>query len=224
VLVVVTAVHIIAVADGVGGIKAGAIGVIGAIGAGVGVGGVHVRVRTGVGVGDVQGGRGQGGVGGRVGRVGRRSRCNKTLELLGGLVGTADSTTLSTFLEGEGNVIGDLSGDLFDLGLVDAKSSRENIRGETEESLSDLVYAWERIAEEGDEGDRLTTVVIFVMDGTHREEGCLVGKDLIVDELSTILRDHAGDEGSVGDKIELWGPWMGMRSVHTTRTKETGSD
>jgi hypothetical protein len=85
------------------------------------------------------------------------------------------------------------------------------------------LYAWERIPEEGDEGDRLTTVVELEVDGTLGEESGLVGKDLVVDELSAVLGDHARDERSVSDKIELWGPGMSVRGVKTARSKETGS-
>jgi len=195
------AVHITAVVDGVGGISA-----------------VIVVVAATV------GGGGQGRVRGGVGRVGRGPRCDILLELPGGLIGTADSTTCGAFRESEGDVIRDLIGNLLDLRLVDAKSSRKNISGQTEESLSDLVYAWERIPEEGDEGDRLTTVVVLKMDGTLREKGGLVREYLIENELSAVLGDHSGDERAVGDEIELWGPRMGMRGVHTARSKETGSD
>jgi hypothetical protein len=110
-----------------------------------------------------------------------------------------------------------------DLRHIDAKSSRDNISGEAEESLSDRIYAWERIPEEGDEGNGHTTVVVFKMDGTLREESGLVCKNLVKDVLSAVLGDHARDERAVGDKIELWGPRMGMRGVETTWSKETGS-
>lgn len=83
------------------------------------------------------------------------------------------------------------------------------------------LYTWERVPEEGDEGNRFTTVVELEMDGTLREESGLVGKDLVEDELSAILGDHARDERSVGDKIELWGPRMGVRGVETAGSKET---
>lgn len=85
------------------------------------------------------------------------------------------------------------------------------------------LYAWERITEEGNEGDGVAAVIVLEMDGTLGEESGLVCKDLVEDELSAILGDHAGDEGAVGDKIELWGPWMSMRGVHTAWSKETGS-
>lgn len=61
------------------------------------------------------------------------------------------------------------------------------------------------------------------MDGALREESCLVCENLVEDELSAILGDHARDERAVGDEIELWGPWMGMRGVHSAWTKETSS-
>lgn len=85
------------------------------------------------------------------------------------------------------------------------------------------LYAWERVPEEGDEGDGLTTVVELEMDGTLREESGLILEDFVEDELSTVLGDHPGDERAVSDKIELWGPRMGMRGVKTAWSKETGS-
>jgi len=195
------------VADGVGGVGAGG-GTVG-----VGVGGVSSGR-----------GRGQGGVRGRVGGVGGGPSCDEFLELSGGLIATGDIATCGAFLKSKSDVIGNLIGNLVDFGCVDSKSSRENISGKTEESISDCVYAWERIAEEGDEGNRHTTVVELEVDGTLGEESGLVGKDLVVDELSAVLGDHARDERSVSDKIELWGPRMCVRGVKTARSKETSSD
>jgi hypothetical protein len=165
-----------------------------------------------------------GGVRRGVGFVGRGPRLGVFLELPGGLIAARDITTRGAFLKSEGDVIRDLTGNHFNLRLVDAKSSRDDIGGETEQSLSNCVHAWERIPEEGDEEDRLTTVVVLEMDGTLREESGLVLEDFVEDVLSAILGDHSGDEGTVSNKIELWGPWMGMRGVETAWSKETGSD
>lgn len=61
------------------------------------------------------------------------------------------------------------------------------------------------------------------MNGTLREESGLVCKDLVEDELGAVLGDHASDEGAVGDEIEFWRPWMGMRGVQSAWAEETGS-
>lgn len=61
------------------------------------------------------------------------------------------------------------------------------------------------------------------MDGTLREEGSLVLKNFVEDELGAVLGDHARDERAISDEIELWGPWMSMRGVDTAWSKETGS-
>jgi len=181
-------------------------------------------------VGAVGGGRrvdgriGQGRVRGSIGGIGGGSRCDEFLKLFSGLIATGDSTASGAFLKGKGDVIGDLIGNHLDLGFVDAKSGRENISRETKESLGDCIDAWERIPEEGDEGDRLTTVVELEMDGTLGEESGLELENLVVDELNAVLGDEARNERAVSDKIELWGSWMGMGSVKTTRSKETGSD
>jgi len=212
--------HIIAVTDGVSSIGLGE-------GAVVGVGGAVVGIGSGSGVGIRvigAGGSDQGSVTGGVGGVGRRPSGDKRLELFSGLITTGDFTACGALLKSEGDVIGDLFSNLLDFGLVDAKSSRENIRGETEESLSDLVYAWERIPEEGDEGHRIATVIVFKMDGALREESSLVGEDLVEDVLGSILGDHASDERAVGNEVELWGPRVSVGGVETTWAEETSSD
>jgi len=191
---------------------------------GVSVGGCGGGISGGCGAVSVAIGGSQGRVRGCVVGIGSGPGWDILLELFGGLIATGDFTACGAFLKSECDVIGDLISNLFDLRLVDAKSSRENIGGETKESLSDLVYAWERVSEEGDEGYRLTTVVVLKMDGTLGEESGLVSEDLVEDELSAVLGDHARDERAVGDKIELWGPRMGMRGVHSAWSKETGSD
>lgn len=61
------------------------------------------------------------------------------------------------------------------------------------------------------------------MDGTLGEESGLVCKDFVEDELGAVLGDHAGDEGTVGNEIEFWGPRVSVRGIESAWTKETGS-
>lgn len=194
------AIHAVAVADSVGGI---------------GAGGISAGIAAG---------RGQGGIGGSVGGVGRGTRRDIRLELPGGLFATGDSTAGGTFLDGEGDVIGDLSSNLFNLRLVDAKGSRDNIRRQTKVSLSDLVYTWERIPKESYKGHRVASVIVLKVDGALGEESGLVCKDFVEDELGAVFRDHAGDEGAVGNEIEFWGPRVCVRGIESAWAKETGSD
>jgi hypothetical protein len=86
-----------------------------------------------------------------------------------------------------------------------------------------LLDTWERITEESDEGHRFAVVVVLKVDGTLREEGGLVGCDLVEDEFGTIFRDHTRDERAVGNIIEFCRPRMGVRGVHATRSNETDS-
>lgn len=154
-----------------------------------GTGRVGASIIAGGGVG-----RSQGGVGGGVGGVRRGPRGDVRLELPGGLLDTGDFTACGAFLESVCDVIGDLLGKLLNFGLVDVEGGGENISGHAEESLGDCVYTGEGITEESDESDRLATVVVLEMDCTLGEEGGLVGENLVEDELSAILGDHAGDE------------------------------
>lgn len=87
-----------------------------------------------------------------------------------------------------------------------------------------MVYTRERIPEEGYEGHRFASVIELEMDGTLGEESGLVCKDFVEDELTTVLGDHARHEGSVGNKIEFWGPWVCVRGIRSAWTKETGGD
>jgi hypothetical protein len=146
------------------------------------------------------------------------------LELLGGLISTVEATTLGTFLQGVGDVIGDQFGNLLNLGRVDIKGSGDNFSGQTKKSLSDLTDAWERVGEESNEGDRFTMVVEFKVDGTLREESGLVGVDLVEDEFGTVLRYHTGDEGAIGDIVEFCRPRVCVGDVHAAWSKETDSD
>jgi hypothetical protein len=88
---------------------------------------------------------------------------------------------------------------------------------------ADSLYARERIPEEGNEGYGLAMLVVLKMDGTLGEESGLVRRDLVEDEFTAILWDHARDERAVGDIVELWGPGMGVRRVQAAWSKETGS-
>jgi hypothetical protein len=92
---------------------------------------------------------------------------------------------------------------LLEVGLIDAKSSGIDVRGQIMKSLSDLGNAWVRIAEARDEGCKFTMVVVLKVDSTHREESGLVCFDLVVYKSSTVLRNETGDERAVGDVIEL---------------------
>ena len=64
-------------------------------------------------------------------------------------------------------------------------------------------------------------VVELKMDGALREEGGLIGPDLIVDEFGTVLRYHARDERAVGNVIELCRSRVGVRGVHAAWSEET---
>ena len=86
-----------------------------------------------------------------------------------------------------------------------------------------LPDAWERITEESNEGHWFALSVIFKVDGTLREESGLIGLDLIEDELATILRDHARDEGTVSDISELRRPWVRVGGDQTAWPNESGS-
>jgi len=124
----------------------------------------------------------------RVAGVGSGAGWNILLELFGGLLGTVDTTAFGAFLKSVGDVIRDQFGDLRDLLWINVQGGSDNLSGQTKESLSDLVYTWERIAEEGEEGHRFAGVVIFKVNGTLREESGLVCLDLVEDEFGTVLR------------------------------------
>ena len=84
-------------------------------------------------------------------------------------------------------------------------------------------YTWKGVSEERDEGHWFAAVVVLEMDGILREESGLVGPDLVEDEFTTILRDHTGDERSVGDIIEFCRPRMGVRGVQAAWAEEANS-
>lgn len=86
-----------------------------------------------------------------------------------------------------------------------------------------LPDAWERIAEESNEGHRLTLGVVLEVDGTLREESGLVGLDLIENKFAAVLRDHTRDERAVGDISEFCRPRMGVRGDHAAWSNEPGS-
>ena len=84
-----------------------------------------------------------------------------------------------------------------------------------------LPDTWERVAEERNEGYRFAVVVELEVDGTLREEGGLVGPDLVEDEFGTVFRYHARNERAIGDIVKFCGPRVGVRGVHPAWSEET---
>ena len=95
-------IHIITIADGIGGVGSGG----GSVSVGVGSVSICVGI-SGCGV-VIAGRRGHGRVRGSVGGVGRGPGRDEALELLGRLTCTADFTACGAFLKGEGDIIRDL--------------------------------------------------------------------------------------------------------------------
>jgi len=145
--------------------------------------------------------------------------------LLGrGLLTPLEVALLETPVDTDGHVVRDTGGEGNNLLDADiSKSSGDDIRWETEESLGDLASTRVLIVKSGDESERFTPGVDLVMDRTLGENGSLTWSQGVDDKASSILLDEPDLHTAVNEVKELGRPGVGVGGVHPARFHLTDS-
>jgi len=140
------------------------------------------------------------------------------LQLERGLITPLEVALLEAPVNTDGQVVRDARGDFDDQLEADiSESGIDDIRGETEESLSGLVNSGVLIVESGDESDRFTAEVELVMDRTLGENCSLTPGEGVDDKASPVLFDEPGIHLTINEEQELGRSRVGVGGVHSAR-------
>jgi len=146
--------------------------------------------------------------------------CNSRLLLFRCLITPCETALLETPFDTDGHVIWDPSGKVGNLLETDiSESGLSDVRGEPEESLSDLAGARVLVIESGDKENWTTANIDLIMDRSLREKGALTFGQDVVDEGSTVLLDETGFHLSVYEVKELGRSGVGVRGIHAAWSK-----
>lgn len=145
--------------------------------------------------------------------------------LLGlGLFTPLQVAPLETPVDADGQVVRNTSGEadnLLDTNI--SESGSDDIRWETEESLSDLVNTRVLIVESGDECEGFTAEVELEMDRSFGEDGSLTLGQRVSDKASTVLLDESDVHLAVDEEQEFGRSGVGVWGVHSARCHLTDS-
>jgi len=140
------------------------------------------------------------------------------------LIAPLEVALLETPVNTDGEAVRDTSGngnDLFDADI--SKGGIDNIRWETEESLSDLASTGVLVVKSSDEEEGITPEVDLIMDRTFGEKGSLTLRHGVDDEASSVLLNEPSFHLAVNNEQELGCSGMGVGGVHSARCHLTDS-